>query len=61
MAKDEDTPVEIETVVDQPVVLDEYVAPVVEITERPACGECNIKDGYCQGCGKFVLLDTESL
>lgn len=57
MAKNEDlTPaesVEIETVVDQPIVLDTYTAPAVEATPRPDCNGCDIKDGYCQGCGKF--------
>ena len=49
----EETPVEIETVIDTPVTLDTYSAPTTEVEPRPACNGCDIKDGYCQGCGKF--------
>ena len=56
MASTDETPVdavEIETVIDEPVTLDTYSAPLADTTPRPDCNGCDIKDGYCQGCGKF--------
>ena len=36
----------------------EETAHVVEDTvERPACTGCDIRDSYCQGCGKFVTAE----